>query len=114
MPAKPRRPAPRGKSKRGGKRSLGPLILVGLLLFAGGVYFGGRLQSRGGSSVPPPTATAGKSSRGRTVARSASGTSAASTPAAGGERPLPPRGGKPARIALVIDDLGRSLDELAQ
>jgi polysaccharide deacetylase 2 family uncharacterized protein YibQ len=111
MSAKPRRPAARGKSKKGSRRSLGPLLVVGLLLFAGGVYFGGRLQHHGGVTSPPSTAVKAPAARPRTGAPR--GAANEPSPEAS-SRPLPPRGGKPVRVALVIDDLGRSLDELAQ
>lgn len=91
-------------------------IAAGALLFAAGVWIGGRLDERRSSSPPAP---------GETVAsRSGVGERAASSPAdrqpAAGREPepadpsLPPLG---PLLALVIDDLGRDvavLDRLQQ
>lgn len=113
MAVKSRRPAGRAKSraKTPRRRAWGFLLVVGLLLFAGGVYFGGRLQHKlhlptvAGASRPLGTArSAMPTARHRTVSESA----------AGDATPLPPTAGHPSRVALVIDDLGRSVAEVRQ
>jgi len=59
MPAKKtRRPAGRGRAKgKSTGRGFGPLLVVGLLLFVGGVYFGGRIKNHSGKPLPPPAAS---------------------------------------------------------
>lgn len=112
MAVKSRRPAGRAKSraKSPRRRGWGFLLVVGLLLFAGGVYFGGRLQHK--LHLP---ASAGAA---RSLAAAKSGIPTAkhrtAESAAGDETPLPPTAGHPSRVALVIDDLGRSVAEVEQ
>ncbi len=100
----PSRPKARGKSKG---RSWGPLLVLGLILFAAGAYFGGRLQRH--PAGPPSVSVPRDSSTGVAAPGKTRAASSAAVPA---RPPLPPTGGRPIRVALVIDDLGRSLSEI--
>jgi polysaccharide deacetylase 2 family uncharacterized protein YibQ len=118
------------RSKRGGRRWLGWLLLVGVV-FAAGVYLGSRRSPQAvpadgpeaaGVQAPAPTAKAAP----RPVPPPAAepyadlGTDdgatrsegAAPTTTAEEVDPAVPAGGPVAHLALVIDDLGRSLADL--
>jgi hypothetical protein len=107
------------RAARDGRRWL-LLALAAGAVFAAGLYFGGRLRER--PPAPPPSLTATErppaESRPERQARPAPPpTSEAETPVpqhspAAPLEPAPAGGQRPARVALVIDDLGRSLADL--
>ena len=119
MPKRRKQPARR---KKGGRSWL-PLVLVGGVVFAAGLYLGGGRLSRllagreeqteaaatpANGGAPRPRRDAAKPSAGPAVAPAVHSGGA---PAAANPDPVPaPSSG--ARIALVIDDLGRSVADL--
>jgi polysaccharide deacetylase 2 family uncharacterized protein YibQ len=106
--------ARRRRSASGRRRAWVPLVLAGGLLFAAGLYFGARRRPE---ATPEPPATARAAPRpvrkpapaAPRARKPAPPPAAVTAPLPAG--PLPPAVGRP-RVALVVDDLGRSLADL--